>query len=90
MSTDGNRITVRDLAPDDVATLKDAAAAAGRSLNTYLRELLHAHARAEHNRAVLAALPSEPAPGLADFDPAAEVRAARDERDTHDGHRAAR
>lgn len=89
MSTDTatHRLTVRDLDPDDVAALKAAAAAAGQSLNAYLRELLHTRARAEHNRAVLDSLPTEPAPALVGLDPAADVRALRDERDAHDGHR---
>lgn len=77
---DEGRITVRDLAPADVAALKDEAAELGVSLNRLAAETLHRRARTARNRRLLRAV------GTAGHDPVevdavAEVRALREGRD---------
>ncbi|QGK70853.1 hypothetical protein GIY23_16200 [Allosaccharopolyspora coralli] len=86
----GHRLTIREVDPADVDALKAAASAAGRSLNAYLRAVLHDHARTARNRRLLAALDHDHGEQAlpADLDAAAEVRALRDERDAVDDQRA--
>lgn len=80
-----DKLTIRDVAEEDLDVLKAAARDAGTSLNRYVTGVLHEQARREHHRrlfAVIAAQDSEP--DLAALDTVAEVRAMRDEQDARD------